>query len=202
MKSIKAVIFDIGNVVLYFNNHIVSRRLSELTGLPEKRLYEYVFGLYNEMELDLGSTPAITFLESIKKEFEPMLELDQIRHIFSDIFLENLKVSNLIRQLKGKIPLLAITNTNESHFEFIGEHFPILNLLDRLIASFQLGLKKPHPGIYFESLKFTKALPQECLFIDDQEKNITPAHLLGFKTHLYRNYENLVYTLQKHEIIK
>lgn len=189
---IKAVLFDIGNVILYFDNHRVSKKLIELTGQSEDKLFKIVFDLYMEKELDLGKFPAEEFLKIIKSELDLKISLSELKFIFSDIFTENVLVSNLIYQLKWKIRLLAVSNTNESHFEFLRKNFPILNLLDHIITSFEMGFKKPHPGIYFEALKHAKALPQECLLIDDQEKNIIPARMLGFQTHLYKSHDLLL----------
>ncbi len=184
-KKIKAIIFDIGNVILFFNNHLVSKRLQALTHLSEEKLFKTVFGFYMEKELDLGKFPADDFLKLVRSKLKLKTSIPQMHTLFSDIFKENVLISSLIRQLKGKIPLIAISNTNESHFEFIRKHFPILHLLDHIIASCEVGVKKPHSGIYFQGLKHVSAQPQDCLFIDDQEKNITPARMLGFQTHLY-----------------
>jgi len=192
MKNIKAIFFDIGNVILYFDNHRVSRGLAEISLQSEARIFGEVFDLYAEMELDLGKTPIPEFLLQIQKKLNLKADLQILKIVFSDIFTENIPVSSLIRHLKGKIPIIGITNTNESHFEYIQEHFPVLSILNAVIASYNIGIKKPDPGIYHEALKFAKALPQECLFIDDQEKNIIPAKLLGFQTLHYQSYENLV----------
>ncbi|MBI1870369.1 MAG: HAD family phosphatase [Chlamydiae bacterium] len=201
MKTIKAILFDIGNVILFFDNHRVSRQLSEKTGKTESKLFKLVFDLYTELELDLGKTPPEKFLGLIQKEMDLKLDIAELKFIFSNIFQENERVSNLIKLLKWKISILAVSNTNESHFEFIRGNFPILHWIDRIIPSCEMGVKKPHPGIYFEALKYARAKPEECIFIDDQEKNIIPAHLLGFKTHLYKSYEGLVEFLSKLKII-
>ena len=188
---LRCIVFDVGNVILYFNNHLVSQRLAQITGRPESQLFKYIFGLYNDMELDLGKTPTQQFLKTVKDELRLDMDLAHLGILFSDIFAENVLVSEFIRKLKWKLPLIALSNTNESHFEFIKHRFSILQLLDHCVLSYVSGLKKPHPGIYFEALKWSGTRAENCLFIDDQEKNTTPARKLGFQTHLYRSFENL-----------
>lgn len=201
MKHIKCLLLDIGNVVLLFDNHKVSRRLAQITGQDEVKIFRFVFSLYIDMELDTGKTLTHTFLNLIKRKLSLKLDLPSLKYIFDDIFTENEKVCSLLRLLKGKIPLIGITNTNESHFDFIVDQYDILNLFDYIITSFELGIKKPDTGIYVEALKHAKALPQECFFTDDQEKNIVPASLLGFNTHCFRNYEELARELEKLKIL-
>src|SRR5262245_39333322 len=136
MKSIQVILFDIGNVILFFNNHRVSKKIKEITGQSEDNLFKTIFGLYIEKEIDVGKTPVKEFLQLVKKKLNLKLSLEKLEYIFSDIFTENKNISHLIQNLKGKIPLLAITNTNESHLKFIRRKFPILHLLDRVIASY------------------------------------------------------------------
>lgn len=198
---IKCLLFDIGNVVLFFDNHRVSKRLAGLIQHNEDEIFRYVFSLYIDSELDIGRTPTLEFLRWVKKELSLELSLDELKDIFDDIFTENETVCNLLKLLKGKIPLLGVTNTNESHFDFIVEHYDVLNLFDHIITSFELGIKKPDTGIYVEALRYSKAHPQQCLFIDDQEKNTVPASLLGLKTHYFRSYEELVRELQTFRIL-
>src|SRR5574341_328163 len=111
MQVIKVILFDIGNVILFFDNHRVSRKIAAITGQPEDKLFDLIFGLYAEKEIDLGKSPTAEFLEVVKSQLNLKLDLPTLKFIFSDIFTENKKVSYLIRILKGKIPLLGITNT-------------------------------------------------------------------------------------------
>jgi putative hydrolase of the HAD superfamily len=202
MKPVKSILFDIGNVILFFDNHRVSEKIAEITNQSEDKIFKVVFGLYAETEIDLGKISSKEFLERVKSKLHLKIDLENLKFIFSDIFMENKKMTSLIKMLKGKVPLLGITNTNESHFKFIKKNFPILDLLDHIIPSYEIGVKKPSAGIYFEALKYVRARPEECLFIDDQEKNIIPASLLGFKTHRYRTYEDLVHLLHRLGILQ
>jgi len=198
---IKAVLLDIGNVILYFDNHIVSRKLSELTGRPESELFNFVFGLYAKMELDIGRTPMEEFLTAIQEELNLNIQREELNWIFSNIFTSNPHMKLLIHHLKRKVKVIAVSNTNQSHFEFILKNFPILHELEHLVASFEIGIKKPHPGIYFEALRVAEAHAQDCLFIDDQMKNLIPASILGFKTHFYRGHEKLLESLLRLKVL-
>lgn len=192
MSEIKAILFDIGNVILFFDNHRVSRRLAPLSGRQEPEVFREVFGLYVENEFDLGRIATHDYFSLIRERLGLELPDSELRIIFSDIFTENAAMSSLLNRLKGRYPLIAVTNTNESHLQYILDRYPVLHFFDHLIASCRLGFKKPHPMIYYHALFLTRTQPGECLFIDDQEKNVVPAQILGFRTHLYRSYEGLL----------
>lgn len=187
--KIKALIFDIGNVVLFFDNHKVARNIAQITGLTELTILKTVFDLYTQLEIDLGKVPIKEYFELIKEKLNLELTTKELRNIFDDIFTENHLMSSFIRRLENRIPLAAITNTNRSHYEYILNRFGILSSFKRIFASCNLGIKKPSPGIYHHAVSYLGLRAQECLFIDDQERNLMPASAMGFHVHRYRQFE-------------
>jgi hypothetical protein len=73
---IQVILFDIGNVILFFDNHRVSKKINEITGESEEKLFKFIFGLYAEKEIDLGKIPANEFLQIVKKKFNLKLNLE------------------------------------------------------------------------------------------------------------------------------
>ena len=51
---------------------------------------------------------------------------------------------------------------------------------------------KPGLSIYQKVLKDMAVPAEECLFIDNHERNLLPARLLGFKVLKFEGYEKLV----------
>ncbi len=64
----------------------------------------------------------------------------------------------------------------------------LMPLFDAIVNSSCVGIAKPDPGIYEIALNRAACPPTECLFIDDKERNIPPAHALGILTLVYRDY--------------
>jgi HAD superfamily hydrolase (TIGR01509 family) len=54
-----------------------------------------------------------------------------------------------------------------------------------------LGLEKPNPKIYYAALKRLNAKPEECIFIDDKEKNCEAAIKLGIKSIVFKGTTQL-----------
>jgi epoxide hydrolase-like predicted phosphatase len=53
-------------------------------------------------------------------------------------------------------------------------------LFDAVVISAEVGMRKPEPRIFLHAAGLLGIEPQECIFIDDIEANITAAEQLGF----------------------
>ncbi|MDP3980509.1 MAG: HAD family phosphatase [Chlamydiota bacterium] len=184
-QNIKAIIFDIGNVVLFFNNHLISQKIAESSGLGESNVFREILTRYNDTGLDVGHISGLDFLQTIKTNLKIDHSLERLQEIFCDIFNENAQMAKLIRFLKGKYKLLALSNTNELHFPYIRDNFPILQLFEEYILSYEEGIKKPDLDIYLRALDRLSLNADEVLFIDDQKRNIIPACALEIHAHHY-----------------
>lgn len=62
-------------------------------------------------------------------------------------------------------------------------------LFDAVILSFELGVRKPDPGIYEAALDGLGADPADALFVDDQTDYCDGARALGIETRLIVRHE-------------
>jgi putative hydrolase of the HAD superfamily len=58
------------------------------------------------------------------------------------------------------------------------ELFP--ELFDAVVISSEIGMRKPEPRIFLHAAELLGLAPQECVFVDDIEANITAAEQIGF----------------------
>lgn len=63
---------------------------------------------------------------------------------------------------------------------------------DAVIASCKVGLAKPQPEIYQLALDYMHTAAEQSLFIDDKQRNLDPAIVMGFKTILAQNPEQII----------
>lgn len=52
-------------------------------------------------------------------------------------------------------------------------------LLDHIVISGEVGMRKPEPGIFHHALELVGLPPEQCVFIDDVEANVRAAEALG-----------------------
>ena len=103
-----------------------------------------------------------------------------------DVPLRNL---DILRKLKAQgYKLILLSNTNPFMMswglsgEFDGNGNSLESYFDSLYLSYKLGVMKPNKKIFQYIIDKEKIQPGESLFIDDGERNINAARLLGFKT--------------------
>jgi FMN phosphatase YigB (HAD superfamily) len=58
------------------------------------------------------------------------------------------------------------------------EIFP--DLFDVVVISAEVGMRKPEPRIFLHAAELLELPPQECIFIDDIQANVSAAEQLGF----------------------
>ena len=54
------------------------------------------------------------------------------------------------------------------------------DMFDAVVISSEVGMRKPEPQIFLHAAELLGLTPQECVFIDDIEANITAAEQVGF----------------------
>jgi putative hydrolase of the HAD superfamily len=83
----------------------------------------------------------------------------------------------LFRMLKASgVPTGLLSNSWGGGYPT--ELFP--DMFDAVVISGDVGMRKPEPGIFLHAAQLLALAPQECVFIDDIQANITAAEQLGF----------------------
>jgi FMN phosphatase YigB (HAD superfamily) len=153
MGKTTAVIFDLGNVILFFDHHIVSRRLAEQHGLEEDFVYQKIFLDGLPKDFDLGRVSPEGFTGQCSAALNVKLEPVKFRAAWSEIFTENVPVIEMARQVKKKCKLLLLSNTNIWHFEYIRDNFQVLDPFDDFVLSFEAGYSKPDRRIFERAIE-------------------------------------------------
>jgi len=125
-----------------------------------------------------------TTLGGLRREFK-VDEQDYLRFVH-DLPLEQFLQPNVkLKGMLARLPLIKVifTNADAAHarrvlqrldIERYFEHFIDINALD--------FINKPDPRAYQHALRLLSAQPGECLFVDDQSRNLRPARALGWVT--------------------
>jgi HAD superfamily hydrolase (TIGR01509 family) len=95
------------------------------------------------------------------------------------------------------IKLVLVSNTNETHFDFIKREYKVLESLDHCVVSHESGSIKPHPGIYSDALKAAGVISKEAFYTDDRQDLIDAARVMGMRAHLFTDHEKFLKDLAK-----
>ncbi len=193
MDNSKAVIFDLGNVLIDFDHMIAAQKLS---GFTDKTGNE-IFNLFFDSELtelfEEGKVSPRGFFSSVKETLKLRLDYDEFVPIWNQIFFfseKNLMVYNLALNLKNRYKTAVLSNINILHFEYIKKAFPALGAF-QIITSFELGFRKPKAEIYHKSLELLGVSPGDCFYTDDRPEFVESARGLGIKAAIFKDVEQL-----------
>lgn len=183
-EGIKAIIFDLGNVLIDFDHKIAAQRMSRFTDKTSEEMY----GLFFDSELtglfEEGKIAPSKFFSQVKEMLNLKLDYDEFVRIWDEIFFlteKNIKVYHLAQRLKGRYKTALLSNINILHFEYIKKKFPVFDPFCHIVTSFEVGVRKPHPLIYQKTLNILGVPAGSVFYTDDRPELIEGARALGIK---------------------
>jgi putative hydrolase of the HAD superfamily len=184
-SPINVILFDLGNVILPFNHHQIAEKLFRFTRKKEiqdpQKIFSYLFehrdGIINDF--DVGKISPPEFFQSVKTTLDLSISFDEFIPLWNNIFVEDREVSQIILFLKDKWRLGLLSNTDPLHFNYILSEFPIIQMFDKWILSYEVGFKKPAIEIFQKAIQWASVEPKKILFIDDIKKYVEVAISLG-----------------------
>lgn len=195
---IKAVIFDIGNVLTDFAWQEMYREKG-LCGENFERVAKATVQSSYWCELDRGIMTFAEVMEkfvSIDKEME-----DEIRRVLADthgIVTGRAYAVPWVCTLKERgLNVYVLSNFSEKIWKDCRDALEFFEYTDGGIISYKEHLIKPDPEIYSLLLKRYGLKPEECVFIDDLKENVDAAMAQGIKGIVFRNYEQAKEELNK-----
>jgi len=195
--DIKAVIFDLGNVLVNYDIEKAARRFSSASGLTPKEIWKRFFLSKFEQAYTRGELSTREFHKIACKTLGVHIPLATFSHYWNDIFWENPGMDKLLARIKKHYPLYLISNTNALHFNHIKKNFKLLRHFDRKFPSHEVKARKPDVRIYRRVLKKIGLKPQETVFIDDMRTFIAGARKAGMHTIHFKGRPALIKTLRR-----
>lgn len=188
-KNVKAVIFDLGGVILNINYQKTIEAFEKLGIKKAEKLYnqfdqEKLFDAY-----ETGDLSSESFVTEIQKRLDKTVPKEAVVKAWNTMIgdFPSHKL-DFINDLCKKIPCFLLSNTNELHLKKVQEVLQksTYNSLDQLFEkcfySHLIGKRKPHPETFQWVLKKMLFKADEVLFIDDSPQHIAGAKEAGLKT--------------------
>ena len=122
---------------------------------------------------------------------------ENLREIYNDSITIDSEMLNFAKSLKHKYKLVILSNDSKDWMNAKINKFKLLDVFDKVYTSANIGIAKPDKRIFEFVLKDLNIMPEEMLFIDNQENNIETAKLLGIKTILFSNQSHTVAHIKK-----
>ena len=200
---IKAIIFDLGGVLIDWNPSYLFDQLFE-DEEQKKHFFEQICTPdWNEMQ-DAGRPlkDATESLVAKHPEWKEYIEAYYGRweEMLGGPIHETVEI---FRQLKEqqKYELYALTNWSAELFPIALERYEFLHWFDGRVVSGEEKMRKPFSDFYQLIMKRFKLVPAETLFIDDNKRNVIAAQELGMHTIHFLSPTQLAEELQKRNLI-
>ena len=183
MAAVKAILFDLGGVLIDFVGLAEVRKLMREDPGPEliraRWMTSRSVGGFERGALSQEAFAA-TFIEEWGLDMAPG---DFIETCRSWIRGPLPGAAALLDGLRPDFTLACLSNTNELHWELMLNETGLGARLDRHFASHLIGKLKPEPDIFLFACDQLGLPPQEVLFFDDGDENVQGARSAGLEAH-------------------
>ena len=178
---IKTIIFDIGGVLIGYD--WTAYLMKEFNGDEElvERIKENVFGEHKWDEVDRGVLSDEELLASFTKNAPDIAK--EITHFWEtcgDALWQYDFAKDWIKELKSRgYQVLYLSNWSYHLRKLAAKQMDFLPLLNGGVFSCEEKLIKPDHAIYERIIEKYNLKPEECVFIDDSERNVIGARECG-----------------------
>lgn len=198
MRAPKAIIFDLGNVLLPIDLNLTYEAFAKFSSLNAALVSSKIIENELWVPYESGQQSDAEFRDFLRERLDLKISDADFDNAFSALLLDfHAGVYEWIASLKSTFYLVLLSNTSSIHAERFtkvalgpaGQN--LFSLFDHVYYSFEMGLVKPDPAIYLQVLSEQGLSPEEVLFFDDNVANINSAKLIGIHAYLIdpsRNY--------------
>ena len=204
-KEIKAVIFDLGNVLIGFDHTIAVKKILKHTPKKSRDIYDLFFDSDLTQEFEKGKTGTLEFFQQVQAALELKISYGEFLPIWNEIFFSKPESEDFVGSLNSGIKLALLSNINQLHYEYIRKEFSSaigLFEADKIIPSFRTGFIKPDKEIYDLALKALGVSRESVVYVDDRLDLIEAALGYGIKSIQFKSAKELKQKFQDLGIIK
>lgn len=202
-EKIKAIVFDVGGVLVEEVGSKISKELSKTFKLNSRRFRKIRIKFYKKSSR--GQLTEKEYYQGVSRELKiEEQKIDQfIEHWRSKLYQRTKLKKNfeiMLKKLRKRYILATLTN--------VSPQYEVPRIKKKVYAPFHIKLSsvearllKPHIKFYKLLIKKLKLPPNKILFIDDKIENLLPARRLGMSSILFKNDKQLVRDLRKLGVI-
>lgn len=195
----KYFIFDIGNVLVNFDFQVLLQQIAADSGTPLEQPTERDLEMHHAVEEGVISDQA--FVDYLNEAKGLSWTVDALIGVWQKMFTVNQTGYGMFREaITRGLPVYTLSNIAEHHIEAIERNWPgFFDGATGLFLSYQVGARKPHAEIYRHMLENLGVKGEQCLFLDDLERNTESARAAGIQAYQFipENYVAINETVRR-----
>ncbi|MBL8950125.1 MAG: HAD family phosphatase [Myxococcaceae bacterium] len=186
--EIRAVIFDLGNVLAFHDNVKLFREVSALFSAAPEALKQRLEGSGVWDRVNRGQLRG----DALRLELADRLGVkpppaDDFYRAWTCHFAINEPMVRHVEKLVGRVKLVLLSNTHDLHVQYLRPLLPVLERFDGLVLSCEVGLIKPEGEIYERALSVAGVPADRAVFFDDLEPYVVAARKVGLHAHVFND---------------
>ena len=180
---LKAIIFDVGGVILRTRSRAGREKWATRLGLDSWDFERFIFGGESGRAAQLGQKTEQEHWCWLGQHFG--LSDDELAEMRRDFFAGDFMDADLVayagRLGQAGYRLGILSNFGDAARRLWSEVYPFIDTFEGVIISAEVGVMKPDPKIYRLAAESVGVAPDEALFIDDFIENIEGARAVGMQ---------------------
>jgi HAD superfamily hydrolase (TIGR01509 family) len=194
----KAIIFDLGKVLLHFDFGIAAKNLARHADATAEEILAQINQTPHLHAYERGEVSSEAFYRNIGTLCGYQESFEVFRNDFADIFEEWDVMVEFMRSLKSEqVPVMVFSNTNEIAVSFIRETFPFFSEFDHHCYSYEHGMMKPTSALYEKVEHILERQGRDLFFIDDKAENVEAAIARGWSGQIHVRPEETIPAVKK-----
>lgn len=196
--KIKAIISDVGGVLVRSGDTVLRRAWEERFGLGRGELAKLVYKIEPADLATIGMVKSESIWQDIGVKFS--LTSDEIENLNKDFYAGyflNQEFYVYMKKIRKKYKTALLSNAWDNAREIYTDKYHLDDLFDLMIISAEVGMKKPNKNIFTYTFDLLGVRGDETIFIDDTFQNCRIAGKLGIHVITFTDTETVIKQMKK-----
>jgi len=192
-SSIKAIIFDMGGVILRTVDASRRETMACRLGTTREELEQKLFLSETSIQSEIGQLSETAHWEAVLEHYGQPPE--KMREMYMEFFAGDeidLQLLDFIASLKPRYKVGLLSNAWMNARQNITQLHDFMDLFDVSIFSAEVGMRKPDARVFNLVLERLGVRAEEAVFVDDFPNNIAAAAAVGLRTVLFRGRQAVI----------
>ena len=200
---IRAVVFDLGKVLVEFDYGIAGRKLALKATMAASDLGSFLVHVPLIVRYETGLITSEEFYQEVRSASGYLGDMEEFASLFADIFTPIEPMVQLHSELRQQgFPTYIFSNTNDLAIRFIRRNFPFFKNFTDYILSYEHQSMKPDPKLYEVVEAKSGVRGAEILYLDDRPENIAAGQARGWQVILQETPEKTLEQIRRLGLLK
>ena len=180
---LKAVIFDLNGIFL--QSPKLSDRFEKDFGIPTNIFLPNLSEIMGAVRKK-NAEPAFHYWKPVLEDWKIALSESEFWDYWFKAEMPSERMISFATALREKgVRVFILSNNFKERAEYYG-HYPWINkAVDKVYFSWQTGFVKPDIQAWKLILSENNLKPEECIYFDDQQKNLDSSESIGIKSYMF-----------------